>query len=72
MRRPVATVPESVVTHPTFFEVGQHRLAVAKVREGRWTVAVDDRPVDATFESQADAWQAGVREALRIDTPSAP
>ncbi len=67
MRQTRATVPDAIVTRPTTFAVGEHTLVVAKVREGRWTVAVDGRPVDASFETQAEAWEAGVREAHRVD-----
>ena len=54
-------------TRPTTFEVGAHVLLVAKVQERRWTVAVDTRVLDARYDTQADAWEAGVREADRLD-----
>ncbi len=54
---------------PTTFEVGEHKVIVTKVADGRWTVAVDGRHVDASFDTQADAWEAGVREALRVGPP---
>jgi hypothetical protein len=54
------------MNRPTTFEVGEHKLLVVKVHEGRWTVAVDGAPIDATFGTQADAWEAGVREADRL------
>jgi hypothetical protein len=61
------TVADSIVTRPTTFEAGGHQLVVAKVMEGRWTVAVDGRLLDASFQTQAEAWEAGVREAHRLD-----
>jgi hypothetical protein len=61
-----ASVPDVIVKRPTTFDVGSHKLMVAKVQEGRWTVAVDDHPIDASFQSQADAWEAGVREIHRL------
>ncbi len=64
--RPTTTIPDALVTRPTTFDVAGHELAVAKVREGRWTVAVDGHPLDASFDTQADAWQAGVREVNRL------
>lgn len=67
MRHPRTAVPEVIVTRPTTFHVGEHTLIVAKVMEGRWTVAVDGQKLDASFETQADAWEAGVREAHRLD-----
>jgi hypothetical protein len=54
------------VTPPTTFEVGDHKVTVAKVQEGRWTVAVDASKLDASFQTQAEAWEAGVREILRL------
>ncbi len=67
MRRHRPTITDAIVTRPTTFEVGEHKLVVAKVLERRWTVAVDDRALDASFDTQADAWEAGVREADRLD-----
>jgi hypothetical protein len=66
MRNAPAPAPNGIVHHPTTFDVGAHKLTVAKIQEGRWTVAVDDRPLDASFQSQADAWEAGVREVHRL------
>jgi hypothetical protein len=67
MRTPLPSISDSIVTRPTTFEVGDHKLVVAKIQEGRWTVAVDGRAVDLRFDTQADAWEAGVREASRLD-----
>ena len=66
MRPPVA-VPLDLSTRPVTFVVGERTLVVAKLAEGRWTVTVDGRLLDGTFDTQADAWQAGVREAARLD-----
>lgn len=49
------------------FDVGSHRVCVTKMMEGRWTVAVDGAGNPDSFRSQADAWEAGVREADRLD-----
>jgi hypothetical protein len=49
------------------FEAGKHVLRLSKVMEGRWCVAVDDAPLSGTFRTQAEAWEAGVREADRLD-----
>ena len=66
MRQP-PRVPDAVITRPTTFAVGEHTLVVAKVLEGRWTVTVDSQLLDASFQTQADAWEAGVRDAHRLD-----
>ncbi|HTP53159.1 MAG TPA: hypothetical protein VMK42_20895 [Anaeromyxobacteraceae bacterium] len=63
--------PTPVARFPTSFEIGRHLVKVSMVMEGRWTVAVDDGPVPGSFGTQADAWEAGVREADRLDR-SAP
>jgi len=68
-RPPPTTIPSAIVTRPVTFDVGEHKLVVTMLQEGRWTVAVDGRLLDASFETQADAWQAGVREAHRVDQP---
>ncbi|HEY6002468.1 MAG TPA: hypothetical protein VIV57_06300 [Anaeromyxobacter sp.] len=66
MRNARVSVPEGIAKHPTTFDVGAHKLIVSKIQEGRWTVAVDERPLDASFQTQADAWEAGVREIHRL------
>jgi hypothetical protein len=50
------------------FEVGVHVLRLACAR-GRWTVTVDSVTFERWFTSEADAWEAGVREADRLDRP---
>jgi hypothetical protein len=67
MREPPPTIADSIPTRPTTFEVGAHKLVVTKLQERRWMVAVDGRSVDRTYDTQADAWEAGVREATRLD-----
>lgn len=64
MRQPISPPP---VTPPATFHVGKHTLLVARLQEGRWTVTVDTRLLDSSFTSQATAWEAGVREAARLD-----
>lgn len=65
-RTPV--IADAIAARPTTFAVGEHKLVVAKVMERRWTVTVDGRLLDASFDTQADAWEAGVRDAHRLDT----
>jgi len=52
---------------PTTFAVGRHAARVTRVMEGRWTVEVDEAAVAGSYRTQADAWEAGVREADRLD-----
>ena len=59
--------PIQTTVPPTTFVVGAHTLLVAKVNERRWTVTVDGRPIDHSYDTQAEAWEAGVREAHRLD-----
>lgn len=58
---------ELAATRPTTFVVGDHSVVVTKISEGRWAVAVDEHPVGGTYDTQAEAWEAGVRDAARID-----
>jgi hypothetical protein len=55
----------------TTFEVWGHRLTLARIvgPKGRWSVAVDGAPLAVSYTTQAEAWEAGVREAYRLDRP---
>lgn len=59
--------PPALPTPPTTFFVGSHKLVVSKAREHRWTAAVDGTPVDGAYDTQAEAWEAGVRFAAKLD-----
>jgi len=62
--------PEPLVSFEkvsTIFHVGPHVLCVSKLREGRWTCTVDEGAPSSSFMTQAEAWEAGVREADRLD-----
>jgi hypothetical protein len=52
---------------PATFRVGEHELQLARVNEGRWLLSVDGAQVDGSYRSEAEAWEAGVREADRRD-----
>jgi hypothetical protein len=66
MRQPI---PDDVVALPTAFVVGDHDVVVAQVMPAwRWTTTVDGRLLDGTFQTQAEAWEAGVRDADRVDS----
>jgi hypothetical protein len=49
------------------YHVADHVVRVTKVLEGRWTAAVDENEVLGSYGTQADAWEAGVREVDRLD-----
>jgi hypothetical protein len=51
------------------FEVGSHKVQL-RVQKGRWLVTVDRRPLSGRYDSEADAWTAGVQEADRLDRSS--
>ncbi len=67
MRRAPVKVPDAVVTRPATFIVGDHTLVLVMAMEGRWTVTVDSRLLDSSYGTEADAWEAGVRDAARLD-----
>ena len=62
MKAPRPEIP----TVPVKFEVGTHVLIVGR-HDRRWTVMVDGAPTNMTFQTEADAWEAGVHEADRLD-----
>jgi hypothetical protein len=58
-----ATPPARI---PVTFQVGSHVVRVSG-REGVWSVDVDGTTWPNSFGTAADAWEAGVREADRLD-----
>lgn len=64
MRHPAAVLP---LAPPSTFQVGEHTLVLSNVTERRWTVSVDTVALDASFPTLAEAWEAGVRDAFRLD-----
>ena len=68
---PGAASGPSPANIPTLFHVGSHVVRICKVMEGRWTLTVDDAPGPNSFATQAEAWEAGVREADRLDRAAA-
>jgi len=56
---------ETALARPELFMALAHSLAVTCVATGRWAVSVDGEPLPATFGSQVEAWEAGVRAAER-------
>ncbi len=68
-KRPVhATSSLPIVTR---FRVGNHEVQVSK-DEGRWAVTVDGVALSNWFMTQAEAWEAGVREVDRLERPGGP
>jgi hypothetical protein len=65
---PAPTLPLEKLS--TIFHVGAHVLCVSKLQEGRWTCTVDAGAPSSSFMTQAEAWEAGVREAARLDRPA--
>ncbi len=59
--------PVSVEQIATTFTVGRHAVKVSRSALGRWTSTVDGGQPSSTFDTQVDAWEAGVREADRLD-----
>jgi hypothetical protein len=59
-------VPASLPRIPVVFRVGTHAVKVSG-GSGVWSFAVDDRAGQSSFATEAEAWEAGVREADRID-----
>jgi hypothetical protein len=52
------------------YQVGAHTLEVTSGHH-RWVAALDGVLLDRWFTSLADAWTAGVTEALRLDAGKA-
>jgi hypothetical protein len=61
--------PAPVISLPTTFEVGVHAVKVTRITDGRWSVSVDGGPELATYPTQVDAWEAGVRAADGMPAP---
>jgi hypothetical protein len=59
--------PSPPVKVEVSFQAGNHVVRVTKVMQGRWLVAVDGGSTGGSFATEADAWEAGVREADRIE-----
>jgi hypothetical protein len=64
MERSMADIELQRVTIPAVtYRVGDHTLALACTARWQWTVSVDSRELPNRYSSQAEAWEAGVREA---------
>jgi hypothetical protein len=63
---PPTPLSKTSVGIATRFQVGKHQVTVWRVGY-RWAVAMDEQALTNTFETQAEAWEGGVREADRLD-----
>ncbi|HEY7724921.1 MAG TPA: hypothetical protein VH880_06285 [Anaeromyxobacteraceae bacterium] len=48
------------------YKVAEHRVFLSG-RTGAWNVNVDEKSLPNGFATEAEAWEAGVREADRLD-----
>jgi hypothetical protein len=64
----MAVEPTPSSTSEAHFSVGSHLVRLSR-ESGRWRVFLDAglAPFDQSYATQAEAWEAGVREADRID-----
>lgn len=70
---PLAPTATHLAVRPTAFLVGDHSLLLAEnTTTWRWTATMDGRLLEGTFSSQAEAWEAGVREAALVDGAPRP
>ena len=65
-RTPSRPTPE-IVRVPATFHVRDHTLRLSCISEGRWSATVDGAPLDGSYGTEVEAWEAGVREAERLD-----
>ncbi len=60
--------PDALARLPTRYEVGTHVIEVALSSNWAWSCTVDGVPLTSHFETQAAAWESGVRECARRDS----
>jgi hypothetical protein len=61
-----AQASEKSAKIPVTFHVGSHLVRVSG-RTGVWSADVDGTALSHSYGTQAEAWEAGVREADRLD-----
>lgn len=59
--------PDALARIPIVFQAGTHELKVTMSSDWSWSCAVDGAVLQGRFEKQVEAWEAGVREADRLD-----
>jgi hypothetical protein len=57
---------EEALSGAACFRVGAHLVRLSRANE-RWHVTVDATSFERWYASEAEAWEAGVREADRLD-----
>ncbi len=72
MRNKNGSRPVPLAPLEASFHVSGHVVRVSRVADGRWSFGVDGAALSGCFRTQADAWEAGVREADRLDRPTPP
>jgi hypothetical protein len=60
--------PDALARLPTRYQVGAHEIQVALSSNWAWSCAVDGVALAGQFETQAAAWECGVRECARRDS----
>ncbi len=60
--------PSALARLPTRYQVGSHEIQVALSSNWVWSCAVDGVVLADRFETQAEAWECGVRECARRDS----
>jgi hypothetical protein len=59
--------PDALARLPTRYQVGSHQVQLALSANWTWSCAVDGAELEGHFETQAAAWESGVRECARRD-----
>ncbi len=63
--------PDALARLPTRYQVGSHEIQVALSSNWTWSCAVDGGELTGRFDTQAEAWENGVRECARRDGAAA-
>jgi hypothetical protein len=71
-RRKPLPPPDARLSLPVVVQVGTHALSIVLAPGGRWTVSVDGVPTEGSFQTQVEAWEAGVRAADERERQSYP
>jgi hypothetical protein len=64
--------PAALARLPNRYQVGAHEVEVALSSNWAWSCTVDGVALAGRFETQAAAWESGVRECARRDSGVAP
>jgi hypothetical protein len=59
--------PDALARLPTRYQVGSHQIQVALSANWTWSCEVDGVAITGRFDTQAAAWESGVRECARRD-----